>query len=195
MWLQWSTQASPLYCAQSCCYCCCLPWRPSSYSYIPVEVYKHSMFTSGGDVDPEEVQQWWCGLCCRRYGQWRRLLSLLSGHTNKPACYICGKVISNLQNLYKHIRTIHQRQVSRCDYCGSVFRNAESARKHVLKMHRYDLSHGRGLSMLEPVVSGSWTSSTSTNTTNTTTTTTTTTFVSPLLEQLQQHSIKTEDLT
>ncbi|XP_071517891.1 uncharacterized protein [Panulirus ornatus] len=116
------------------------------------------------------------------------------GHTNKPACYICGKVISNLQNLYKHIRTIHQRQVSRCDYCGSVFRNAESARKHVLKMHRNDVSQGRGLSMLEPVVSGSWTDSTFTTTT-TTSTTFTSSSSSPIIEQLQQHSIKTEDLS
>ncbi|XP_069991428.1 broad-complex core protein isoforms 1/2/3/4/5 isoform X5 [Penaeus vannamei] len=108
------------------------------------------------------------------------------GHTNKPACYICGKVISNVQNLYKHIRTIHQRQVSRCDYCGSVFRNAESARKHVLKMHRNDLSQGRGLSMVEPmvepVVCGGWTPSTCTTS-------------SPQIEQLHQHSMKSEDLT
>jgi len=74
------------------------------------------------------------------------------GYTNKPACYICGKVISNVQNLYKHIRTIHQRQVTRCDYCGSVFRNAESARKHVLKLHRNDLILGHGLSSVEPSV-------------------------------------------
>ncbi|XP_068202244.1 broad-complex core protein isoforms 1/2/3/4/5-like isoform X5 [Palaemon carinicauda] len=114
------------------------------------------------------------------------------GHTNKPACYVCGKVISNLQNLYKHIRTIHQRQVSRCDHCGSVFRNAESARKHVLKMHRNDLSPHRGLSMVEPVVSGNWNQSTCT----TATTTTTTTTSSSLVEQLQQqHSVKNEDLT
>jgi len=57
-----------------------------------------------------------------------------------------------VQNLYKHIRTIHQRQVTRCDYCGSVFRNAESARKHVLKLHRNDLTLGHGLSSVEPAV-------------------------------------------
>lgn len=130
---------------------------------------------------------------------------LLSGLSNKPACYICGKIISNLQNLYKHIRTIHQRQVSRCDYCGSVFRNAESARKHVLKMHRKDLGHGPGLSMLEPIESSSWshivcsaaspcTNTTITNctTNNTTTATTNTTTV---IGSLQPHSMKTEDLT
>lgn len=61
-------------------------------------------------------------------------------------------MISNVQNLYKHIRTIHQRQVTRCDYCGSVFRNAESARKHVLKLHRNDLALGHGLSSVEPSV-------------------------------------------
>lgn len=125
--------------------------------------------------------------------------SLLSGHSNKPACYICGKMISNLQNLYKHIRTTHQRQVSRCDYCGSVFRNAESARKHVLKMHRNDLSYGCGLSRLEPVVSSTWTLTTcmSTNTTSTitTTNTTTTTTTSSVTEHLQHHSVKIEDLT
>ncbi|XP_076056935.1 uncharacterized protein LOC143034569 isoform X8 [Oratosquilla oratoria] len=106
------------------------------------------------------------------------------GHTNKPACYICGKVISNVQNLYKHIRTIHQRQVTRCDHCGSIFRNAESARKHVLKMHGNDKSAGKGLSMVDdPLVAaaaaaaaGVW--NTPQNSTH----------------QLQ-HSIKTEDLT
>lgn len=36
-----------------CSYCRCLPWRPSSHSYIPVEVHKHSVFTSGADVDPK----------------------------------------------------------------------------------------------------------------------------------------------
>lgn len=122
---------------------------------------------------------------------------LLSDHSNKPACYICGKMISNLQNLYKHIRTIHQRQVSRCDCCGSVFRNAESARKHVLKMHRNDL--GRGLSRLEPVVSSSWALTTcvsaDTTSTITTTNTTTTTSSSSVIEHLQQHSVKNEDLT
>lgn len=129
---------------------------------------------------------------------------LLSGLSNKPACYICGKIISNLQNLYKHIRTIHQRQVSRCDYCGSVFRNAESARKHVLKMHRNDLGPGLGLSMLEPIESGSWphtvcsAASLSTTTINSTTInniTTTTDTTSPVSGSLQMHSIKTEDLT
>lgn len=129
---------------------------------------------------------------------------LLSGLSNKPACYICGKIISNLQNLYKHIRTIHQRQVSRCDHCGSVFRNAESARKHVLKMHRKDLGQGLGLSMLEPIESGSWShsvcsatslSTITTNSTTTNNTTTTTNTTSPVIGSLQLHSIKTEDLT
>lgn len=131
---------------------------------------------------------------------------LLSGLSNKPACYICGKIISNLQNLYKHIRTIHQRQVSRCDYCGSVFRNAESARKHVLKLHRKDLGHGLGLSMLKPIESGSrphtvcsaaspCTTTTITNSSTTNTTTTTTNTTSPVIGSLQLHSIKTEDLT
>ena len=128
---------------------------------------------------------------------------LLSGLSNKPACYICGKIISNLQNLYKHIRTIHQRQVSRCDHCGSVFCNAESARKHVLKMHRKGLAQGFGLSMLEPKESSgsiytvcstdspSTTSSTTTTTTTPPTITTTTTDI----ENLQLYSIKIEDLT
>lgn len=132
---------------------------------------------------------------------------LLSGLSNKPACYICGKIISNLQNLYKHIRTIHQRQESRCDYCGSVFRNAESARKHVLKLHREDIGHGLGLSKLEPLENSSWShtgccaasphtitniiNSTTTNTTSRTTINTT----SPVTGSLQLHSIKTEDLT
>lgn len=134
---------------------------------------------------------------------------LLSGLSNKPACYICGKIISNLQNLYKHIRTIHQRQVSRCDHCGTVFRNAESARKHVLKMHRKDLGQGLGLSMLEPMESRGWIytvcstaspctttySTTTTTTTATTTTTTITTTTSPVIENLDLHSIKIEDLT
>ncbi|XP_063862600.1 broad-complex core protein isoforms 1/2/3/4/5-like isoform X7 [Scylla paramamosain] len=125
------------------------------------------------------------------------------GLSNKPACYICGKIISNLQNLYKHIRTIHQRQVSRCDHCGSVFRNAESARKHVLKMHRKDLGQGLGLSMLEPMESSGWTytvcstasPSTIYSTTTTTTTTTTITTTSPVTENVELHSIKIEDLT
>lgn len=157
-----------------------VPFIHSSRSTQAFRLYKRCW------CRPQESQQWWCGLCCRRRSQWRRLLSLISGHTNKPACYICGKVISNVQNLYKHIRTIHQRQVSRCDYCGSVFRNAESARKHVLKMHRNDLSQGRGLSMVEPmvepVVCGGWTPSTCTTS-------------SPQIEQLHQHSMKSEDLT
>ena len=78
-------------------------------------------------------------------------LPVTSNPGTKPSCSICGKEISNLQNLYKHIRTIHQRRCTKCDTCGSVFRNAESARKHVLKHHRYSNSTGTGFSTVVSV--------------------------------------------
>ncbi|ROT74581.1 hypothetical protein C7M84_006916 [Penaeus vannamei] len=139
---------------------------PSSHSYIPVEVHKHSVFTSGADVDPKS-------------------------HNNGGVDCAAEDVASDegFSLLFQVTPTnLHatSRQVSRCDYCGSVFRNAESARKHVLKMHRNDLSQGRGLSMVEPmvepVVCGGWTPSTCTTS-------------SPQIEQLHQHSMKSEDLT
>ena len=61
----------------------------------------------------------------------------MTGKQRNYNCEICGKEFGIIQNLNKHIKTVHEKQRDfKCESCGKLFGIKANLRVHIESMHK-----------------------------------------------------------
>ncbi len=58
----------------------------------------------------------------------------------KYSCFSCGKVFTNLQNLRRHYRNLHEGRRYRCGICSSLLSSASGLSRHLRINHGIQVS-------------------------------------------------------